>query len=441
MSLKTKILCIDKFFDTRERIYVDTVSFRKKNILNTQALRDLWVGSLSQNTQWNISLYVHIPFCAQICNFCMYNVVKLTQSQQIDLYLDGIFEYFDYFKDTFQWHTFESLYVGGGTPGILSEIQLDRFLSGIQERFNFRDNSFHTYEMHPASTTKKKLEILKKYGITRISIGVQSFDVSVLKKENRIHASAAYMKTLVDAAKTVGIQDINLDLIIGLDGQTEEDIIQSVIEMQTILPTSLTLYSIHENKEKSYIYKNDPLKFHENILLLHKKIFQTTNILDFYEFDDSTNHRWLRLQLKDNTIWNKDNYHIHANTRNSVFGAWYKASSAIWWEWKYENSDSYTDMLQPVTFESWDFAGEMSEYILRNFQYSISKVEFQQVFGEDFNEKFEEEIIYLQDLGMIRNEESSVTYIGPEHNSWYYGLYFLDIEYIIRFYKYNFNQA
>jgi len=160
------------------------------------------------------SLYIHIPFCRSKCPYCdFYSIVY--QSQLASSYIKELAK-----KITFLKRDFSSVYIGGGTPSSLSLANLEKLMTAL--RFITKGIEEFTIEVNPESINRTKLELFLKNNVTRISIGVQSFNSKKLKKLGRAH-SVADSKRAIKLAKNLGFKDIGIDLIFGVGAETLGD--------------------------------------------------------------------------------------------------------------------------------------------------------------------------------------------------------------------------
>jgi len=184
-------------------------------------------------------LYVHVPFCKTKCPYCdFYSVTDLAMMEE---WLTALLKEMELYKDTF--NTFDTLYVGGGTPTILNDTALISLLEGTRNRFNFADDTEITVEANPDDITPEKLALLKSLGVNRLSIGVQSFNDEELTLLKRRHS----LKGTEDALRWVneaGFTNVGIDLIYGLPGQTGEGWIATLQKALTFHPTHLSCYQL-----------------------------------------------------------------------------------------------------------------------------------------------------------------------------------------------------
>ena len=167
-----------------------------------------------------LSIYVHLPFCREMCRFCGCNVVATHDRTRADAYLDLLEQEVALVAAKLPTRrTVTQLHWGGGTPTFLDERQLTRCHEIIARHFQFADDAEKAIEIDPAITTRSQIETLGKLGFNRISMGVQDFDAKVQEVVGRIQGYAE-TADLVQAARDNGFQGVNLDLIYGLPYQS-----------------------------------------------------------------------------------------------------------------------------------------------------------------------------------------------------------------------------
>ncbi|HCZ0725694.1 TPA: oxygen-independent coproporphyrinogen III oxidase [Staphylococcus aureus] len=166
------------------------------------------------------SVYIHIPFCVRICTYCDFNKYFI-QNQPVDEYLDALITE----MSTAKYRNLKTMYVGGGTPTALSINQLERLLKAIRDTFTITGE--YTFEANPDELTKEKVQLLEKYGVNRISMGVQTFKPELLSVLGRTHNTEDIYTSVLNA-KNAGIKSISLDLMYHLPKQTIEDFEQSL---------------------------------------------------------------------------------------------------------------------------------------------------------------------------------------------------------------------
>ena len=167
-------------------------------------------------------VYIHIPFCHQICNYCDFNKVFF-KNQPVDEYIEALGREMEMtvagMPEAFT--NIETIFLGGGTPTALSAEQIEKLLSLITKHIPMSSVKEFSSEANPDELTIDKLQALYNGGVNRLSMGVQSFDQSLLKKIGRTHSNEHVYETIQNA-KNVGFKNISIDLMYGLPGQTME---------------------------------------------------------------------------------------------------------------------------------------------------------------------------------------------------------------------------
>mgnify|MGYP004506244355 FL=1 len=191
------------------------------------------------------SLYIGIPFCPTTCLYCSFTSFPLvTWRAKVDAYLDAVERELDYVAVKFGKKHLNSIYIGGGTPTTLEPYQLDRLIRKIRCSFDLSDCKEFTVEAgRPDSITREKLETLKKWDITRISINPQTMKDETLKIIGRRHTVAQTVESF-KLAREIGFDDINMDLIMGLPEETLDDVKCTLEQIKALRPDNLTVHSL-----------------------------------------------------------------------------------------------------------------------------------------------------------------------------------------------------
>lgn len=197
-----------------------------------------------------LGLYIHVPFCRRKCFYC--DFVSISYNDEIsDKYLNALEKESLKYKNEFT----DTLYIGGGTPSVLSVYQLEHLISIIKDNFNIARLQEFTIELNPESVTKEKLNFLFKSGITRISIGLQSVFNDKLTVLGRLHNYDDFKKVYY-CSKEVGFDNINVDLIYGIPGQTLNDWKKTLTEILKLNLQHISLYPLTV-EPNTVFYKNN----------------------------------------------------------------------------------------------------------------------------------------------------------------------------------------
>ncbi len=191
------------------------------------------------------SLYIGIPFCPTTCLYCSFTSYPICKYKtRVEEYIDCLIKEMEYTAKACKDKILDSVYIGGGTPTTLEAGQLDRLLTALKEIFDFSTVQEFTVEAGRAdSITREKLEVLKKHQVDRISINPQTMKQETLKLIGR-QASVEQVKEAYAMAREVGKFNINMDIILGLPGETKEDVQNTIDEIVAMKPESLTVHSL-----------------------------------------------------------------------------------------------------------------------------------------------------------------------------------------------------
>ena len=195
--------------------------------------------------QEGYSLYVGIPFCPSICLYCSFSSSPLNRWQkQVDAYLEALFSELRFLGKAYKGRKLNTIYVGGGTPTTLTAEQLHRLMGVLEEAFDYGHLRELTVEAgRPDSVTPKKFRVLKEHGVTRVSVNPQTMNQATLDLIGRRH-TVEQTKEAFYMARESGFDNINMDLILGLPGETEEDVRRTVEKVVSLSPDSLTVHSL-----------------------------------------------------------------------------------------------------------------------------------------------------------------------------------------------------
>ena len=191
------------------------------------------------------SLYVGIPFCPSICLYCSFSSSPLQRwKDQVDAYLDALLKELDFISEAMKDRTLDTIYIGGGTPTTLEPEQLERLLEHINARVPVYQVKEYTVEAgRPDSITREKLQAIRKFPVTRISVNPQTMNQATLELIGRRH-TVEDTRHAFALARECGFDNINMDIIVGLPGEQKEDVQHTLEEIKKLDPDSLTVHSL-----------------------------------------------------------------------------------------------------------------------------------------------------------------------------------------------------
>lgn len=209
---------------------------------------DQWLTSVRKsfdetNEKDGIALYIHLPFCESLCTYCGCNT-RITINHNVETpYIDAVLRewkmYLKVFKGT---PRIKELHLGGGTPTFFSAKNLEKLIDGILKEASVCNDAEFSFEAHPNNTSIEHLITLFKLGFKRLSLGIQDFDYKVQEIVNRIQPFEK-VENIVVAARNIGYESINFDLIYGLPLQTRKTVIDTINKVNLLKPDRIAFYS------------------------------------------------------------------------------------------------------------------------------------------------------------------------------------------------------
>lgn len=190
----------------------------------------------------NLGLYIHAPFCERKCHYCDFNSFKLNEND-LDKYVDSLGNEIDLHSKNYKNYTIDTIFIGGGTPSLLEPKHIKKIDYSIKKSFKIDDSLEYTIECNPNSVSKDKLQSYKDANINRISLGVQSIINNELTSLGRIHDKDDIYKS-VNLIKSMGYDNINLDLMLGIPNQDLESLNYTINEVIKLDVTHISCYGL-----------------------------------------------------------------------------------------------------------------------------------------------------------------------------------------------------
>lgn len=340
------------------------------------------------------SLYIHIPFCDSICSYCSFKK-QIYNEEQSKKYILNLLDDLKRIPKC----SLKTIYIGGGTPSSLADNDLEILLSNLKPLLK-EDYEF-TIESNPENLTFNKAKIFNKYGVNRVSIGVQTFNEKFLKLLSRKH-SLNDINEAVNNLLLNNINNINFDLIYGLPFQALNDFILDIKYLKNFPLTHVSLYSL--TIDENTIFNN--LKYEEaDEDLLRDMSDEATKILSEYGFNkyEVSNYSKPNYESKHNlTYWFDNEY----------YGIGISASG-------YENNIRYKNITSLKKYnegerkfeeEKVDDFNHEYEFIMLNLRtkYGIDLDRYKEIFNKDFLKTYKNEIEKLSDFIIINNNKVTV---------------------------------
>jgi len=254
-------------------------------------------------------MYIHIPFCTQICHYCDFNKFFI-QNQPVDGYLQALGKEMSLYNlDNKEMKT---VFIGGGTPTALDALQMEKLFASIHENIRFGQDYEFTIEANPGDLTKEKLAIMKEAGVNRLSLGVQTFNEELLKKIGRAHTAEDVYRN-VELAREAGFENISIDLIYSLPGQTTRDLEDTINRALALELPHFSAYSlIIEPKTVFYIMLNKGklrLPSEDTEASMYEYVMERMEKAGYHQYEIS-NFGKRGYESKHNLIyWNNEEYY------------------------------------------------------------------------------------------------------------------------------------
>ncbi|MBC1733528.1 oxygen-independent coproporphyrinogen III oxidase [Listeria seeligeri] len=362
-----------------------------------------------ENARNTSAVYIHIPFCEHICYYCDFNKVFL-EGQPVDEYVDLLIREMQITAMNKQMEPIDTVFVGGGTPTTLNEAQIAKLCTAIQGIFPMKEEVEFSFEANPGDLSVAKVQTMKDYGVNRISMGVQSFNNDLLKKIGRIHTVKDVYQS-VENMRTVGFENVSIDLIFSLPGQTEAD-------FQDTLNQALALDLPHYS---AYSLIIEPKTIFYNLMQKGKLILPgqdaEANMYDLLLVEmekhgrkqyEISNFAKEGFESKHNiTYWSNEHYYgfgagAHGyigNTRYSNFGPIKKYMEPL--------QENKLPVFQQKELTLKEKMEEEMFLGLRKVS-GVSKAGFQRKFGQDLDATFQNAIQKTMAKGWLENNEENV---------------------------------
>lgn len=255
-----------------------------------------------------ISLYIHIPFCAQKCFYCDFPSYS-GKDKFKEAYIKSLSSELIKLHNSLGNYNIETIFIGGGTPSVLSEKELESLLKEVN-KLNLSNNIEFSIECNPGSLTGEKLEVMKRLGINRISMGLQAVQDGLLKALGRIHNFKLFKENFFLARK-YGFDNINVDLMFGLPNQTLEDWNKTLLDITELEPEHISAYSliIEEGTVFYNLYENNRLQlpsedversmYDSTLSILREKGYHQYEISNYSKLNKECKHNLVYWNMKE----------------------------------------------------------------------------------------------------------------------------------------------
>lgn len=358
-----------------------------------------------------IGLYIHVPFCLKKCNYCDFVSYPYDAGLAASYVCALEQEMTMHVPNMCQEHmTVKSVYLGGGTPTVLAGDQLALLLGNCRKYFTLTEDAEITVECNPGTVDFDKLDILQKAGVNRISLGVQAYQQRLLDRLGRIHRWQE-VREAVRKSRQAGFNNINLDLIFGIPGQSMKEWQETLNRILELMPQHISAYNLkiepdtplHNDVTAGYLVPCD-----EELEL--EMYWHTINVLSKHNFVhyEISNFALPGMEARHNLIyWHNEEYlglgpAAHSMLKGHRFSNQEKVETYIS---RLNKNHSVIHQLHCLTREE-----EISETIFLGLRLleGLDTQAFAQRFGEPIEQLFGEKLKKLTSLGLIKMEDNRI---------------------------------
>ena len=350
------------------------------------------------------SAYVHIPFCTQICYYCDFSKVFI-KNQPVDAYLEHLIQE----TRSYEIGKLRTLYIGGGTPTALSAQQLAYLLTELPKVMDLSEVEEFTIEANPGDLDPDKIVVLKESQVNRVSLGVQTFDNKMLKKIGRSHQEQDIYDN-IRHLKQAGFDNISIDLIYALPGQTMDQVKENVAKAIDLDIPHMSLYSLILENHTVFMNRMRrgklPLPKEELEAEMFEYIIEELEKAGFEHYEIS-NFSKPGFESRHNLVYwdNAEYYGLGAGASGYVDGIRYKNHGPI---------RHYLEAVEAgkarITEEHLTLEEKMEEELFLGLRKKtgVSKARFEEKFGVSFDQRYGQVVASLKEQGLLVPDDKQI---------------------------------
>ena len=354
-------------------------------------------------------IYIHIPFCRSRCSYCDF-ATGMYESELAARYVHAVVSEIAAWREVEEPSDVDTIYLGGGTPSLLTPAQIEQILTAVRSRFKVVDGAEVTMEMNPGdggSSAASKRETLREFrrcGINRASFGAQTFDNRELKQLGRTHSSSDIYSTF-NHLREAGFENINFDLIAGLPGQTLAGWRRNLNEALKLRPEHLSLYllDVHEGTPLAEQIKRGmrPVPDDDLAAEMYRLMIDEVSAAG-YEHYEISNFCLPGFESRHNTkYWTGEPYYgfgCSAHSFDSERRRWANERDAAKYVGLVENGKS--PIVERANLSDEDARSE-SIFLSLRLMRGLNLAEYRSRFGSDLRDQYDADLMRLRDAGLI----------------------------------------
>lgn len=379
-----------------------------------------------------LELYLHIPFCVHKCAYCDF-LSAPADAETRQKYVDTMIQEIKSYREQFREYRVSTVFMGGGTPSILTCGQIRDIFENLEDVFQIEKDAEITIEVNPGTVTEEKLSVWKQVGINRISIGLQSVNEEELKMLGRIHDYQQFLQTY-RLVRRAGFQNVNVDLISAIPGQTLESWSRTLRTVAELNPEHISAYSliIEEGTPFYDLYGEDAERISTDNMYGSRKVSEMDCAADLpvlpneetdrliYEETENIlkEYGYTRYEISN---YSKEGYACKHNIgywkRTEYLGIGLGASSLIGRR-RFHNVENYGEYFERVKrkeqtgtdYEILSQEDEMEEFMFLGLRMAegIGMSRFRQLFGKEIREVYETPLCQMEQAGLLEIQGDTV---------------------------------
>ena len=359
-----------------------------------------------------LGIYVHVPFCASKCAYCDFNSFVPDDGEIVTRYVDALCAQMKDYRDSGKNYVADTVYIGGGTPTSVDPRELKRIITAVRRNFDVSKKAEFTVEVNPGTASYSTFRMLKRAGVTRISMGLQSADNRELHLLSRCHTRQDFVESF-RAARQAGFDNISVDLMFGIPAQTPDSLMKSLNFVMRMEPEHISLYNLkiepgtpfYENRlEIAPILPDEDTEFE-----MYSRAVEALASRGYMQYEISNFSRFGYRCLHNLKYWNCEEYLGFGVSAHSYFNSNRFAFT--------DNIDDYIEAVTdkgssvPLTSESeiLEARERMGEYIMLRFRLNdgIGSVDFARRFGVSFESLYGGKILKYLKNGLMEKRSGS----------------------------------
>ncbi|MDE7427773.1 MAG: radical SAM family heme chaperone HemW [Lachnospiraceae bacterium] len=365
----------------------------------------------------DLSLYIHIPFCRRKCLYCDFLSAPASDGD-MESYVNFLCHEIEKQSIFYRGHRVISVFLGGGTPSLLPADRIGEILRQIQNCFSVTEDAEITIECNPGTVTAEKLKNYITYGINRLSIGLQSTDDEELAQIGRIHDYDAFLETY-RLAREAGFQNINIDLMAGLPGQSVDSYRKTLERVTTLEPEHISAYSlILEEGTRLYVnqsrYTFPTEEEDREMYLLTEKLLEAAGL---HRYEISNYAREGRECRHNKVYWQRGDYVGFGLGASSMVAdvrwknpedreAYSECVECVSGRTEFPQGLSFVEMLREtgrLEIQELTETEQMEEFMFLGLRLTvgIDPADFQRMFGTPLEAVYGETIVRLTEQGLL----------------------------------------